>query len=123
MQIIFKQDLNAHLKTNKLMKIDKILDWGRIESILDDVHSHLGPTGYDVVKMFKCLLIQSWHNLSDPGLEESLRLRLDFLQFAGFNFGVGLKINRFRIDYGRSVYHLAGGANQLTISTNLMEFK
>ena len=90
MKIIFEQDLNAHLKTNKLMKIDKILDWGRIESILDDVHSHLGPTGYDVVKMFKCLLIQSWHNLSDPGLEESLRLRIDFLQFAGFNFGDSL---------------------------------
>ena len=45
------------------------------------------------------------------------------VSFAGFNFGVGLKINRFRIDYGRSVYHLAGGANQLTISTNLSEFK
>ena len=54
------------------------------------MHSHLGPTGYDVVKMFKCLLIQSWHNLSDPGLEESLRLRIDFLQFAGFNFGDSL---------------------------------
>lgn len=48
---------------------------------------------------------------------------LNTVSFAGFNFGVGLKINRFRIDYGRSVYHLAGGANQLTISTNLNEFR
>ena len=34
--------------------------------------------------MFKCLLLQSGHNLSDHGLEESLRVRLDFLKFTGF---------------------------------------
>ena len=33
--------------------------------------------------MFKCLLIGQWHNLSDPKLEESLRVRFDFMLFAG----------------------------------------
>lgn len=42
---------------------------------------------------------------------------------AGFAFGFGLKINRFRLDYGRGNFHLAGGANHLSISTNLREFK
>ena len=40
--------------------------------------------------MFKCLLLASWHSLSDPGLEHSLRVRLDFLQFTGFSLGDSL---------------------------------
>jgi len=42
---------------------------------------------------------------------------------AGFSFGVGFKVNRFRIDYGRYTYHMAGGQNHFSISTNLREFK
>jgi hypothetical protein len=38
---------------------------------------------------------------------------------AGFSWGVGVKINRFTVSYGRSTYHLAGGTNQISISTNL----
>ena len=40
---------------------------------------------------------------------------------AGFSWGVGIKINRFTISYGRATYHLAGGTNQISISTNLGE--
>lgn len=40
----------------------------------------------------------------------------------GFNFGVGIKIKRFHIDYGRSIYSLAGATNHLSISTNFSEF-
>lgn len=70
------------------------------------------------------------------GKRENFRLRFGYnhlrraelsvpntVSFAGFNFGVGLKISKFRIDYGRSLYHLAGGSNSLTISTNLSEFR
>ena len=35
--------------------------------------------------MFKCLLIGQWHNLSDPKLEECLRVRFDFMLFAGLD--------------------------------------
>ncbi len=45
------------------------------------------------------------------------------LGMMGFSLGFGLKINRFRIDYGRGNYHLAGGNSHLTFSTNLSEFK
>ena len=40
----------------------------------------------------------------------------------GFSMGVGLKISKFIISYGRGNYHLAGGANQFSITTNLSEF-
>ena len=46
-----------------------------------------GPTGYNPLKMFKAILLGQWHNLSDPGLEESLRVRLDFMAFTGFEMG------------------------------------
>lgn len=70
------------------------------------------------------------------GKKENFRLRVgynhfmrkelsveDFRSLAGFSFGLGLKINRFRIDYGRSNFHLAGGTNHISISTNFREFR
>jgi hypothetical protein len=70
------------------------------------------------------------------GQRESLRLRLGYNHFmrqelsvnnyrslSGFTFGAGIRISRFRLDYGRNNYHLAGGMNHLSISTNLREFK
>lgn len=40
----------------------------------------------------------------------------------GFSFGFGLKVNRFRIEYGRGFTHLGAGTNHLSISSNLQEF-
>jgi len=38
---------------------------------------------------------------------------------AGFNFGFGLKVKTFRIDYGRSIYHQGGGLHHFSLSTRL----
>ncbi len=69
------------------------------------------------------------------GKKENFRMRLGYNHLTrkelavrslrslhGFSLGVGLKINRFRIDYGRSFQHIAGGNNHFSISTNLKEF-
>lgn len=74
-------------KNSVLSKIDGLIDWYKIKKIWGDVHSELGRTGYDVVQLFKCLLLQSWHSLNDAGLEEALRVRLDFMVFTGFSIG------------------------------------
>lgn len=88
MSSFFELDLESHLGTDsQLMKLSQLLDWDRFRFLLKDVHTDMGPTGYDIVQMFKCMLLQSWHSLSDPSLEHSLRVRLDFLQFTGFNVG------------------------------------
>lgn len=42
---------------------------------------------------------------------------------AGFSFGVGIKISKFRINYGRTNFHVAGASNHFTITTNLDDFK
>lgn len=70
------------------------------------------------------------------GKKENFRLRFGYSHFqrkelsvanfrslSGFSLGLGLKISRFRIDYGRRFYHLAGALNHLSISTNLKEFR
>jgi hypothetical protein len=40
----------------------------------------------------------------------------------GFSWGIGVKTSKFRISYGRAIYHLAGGTNQFSFSMNLDEF-
>jgi hypothetical protein len=39
----------------------------------------------------------------------------------GFSWGVGLNLKKFKIGYGRSIYHLAGGSNHFSLSMNLDE--
>ncbi len=69
------------------------------------------------------------------GKKENLRLRFgynhlrkkelsvdNFRSLAGFSLGFGLKINRFRLDFGQAFYHVAGGSGHFTLSTNLAEF-
>ena len=53
----------------------------------NEENSQGGPIAYDSVSMFKAMLLGQWHTLSDPQLEESLRVRLDFMLFIGFELG------------------------------------
>ncbi len=69
------------------------------------------------------------------GKRENLRIRFAYNHFrkkemsinnlrslAGFSGGFGLRISRFRLDYGYAAYHIAGGAHHLSISTDIDEF-
>jgi hypothetical protein len=46
----------------------------------------------------------------------------NYRSMAGFTAGVGIKINRFRLDVGVAPYHLAGGIFHVGLGTNLREF-
>ena len=76
-------------KDNVLVKLNKLLDWKRIEKRLKglyklEIQDKGGERPYDPLKMFKATLLGQWYSLSDPALEESLRVRLDFMLFTGF---------------------------------------
>lgn len=43
--------------------------------------------------------------------------------FSGLSFGLGFRVNRFRLEYGFGRYHTGANANKITISTQLSEFK
>lgn len=69
------------------------------------------------------------------GARDNFRLRISYnhlrakemsvgtlRSLAGFGFGMGIKAGRFRIDYGRAIYHLGGGINSFSIATDLQSF-
>ncbi|MBL7825632.1 MAG: type IX secretion system protein PorQ [Saprospiraceae bacterium] len=69
------------------------------------------------------------------GKNESFRLRFgynhlrkreltvrNYRSLAGFSGGIGVKIKRFRVDFGYASYHLAGGVAHLGVGTNLRDF-
>jgi hypothetical protein len=40
----------------------------------------------------------------------------------GFSWGFGFRVSKFHIAFGRASYHLAGGTNHFSLTTNLSEF-
>lgn len=73
---------------NKLVKVESLIDWQPIKEQLSRVYKNEyknvgGVKPYSSLSMFKAILLQSWHSLSDPKLEEALRLRIDFMLFTG----------------------------------------
>lgn len=40
----------------------------------------------------------------------------------GFSYGFGFRISKFHIAFGRASYHLAGGTNHFSLTTNLSDF-
>lgn len=88
--------------------------------------------GDEVDNLFRHLVFNGEFLL---GRNEGFRLRIgynhlrkreltvnNYRSLAGFSGGVGVKINRFRVDFGYASYHLGGGAVHLGIGTNLRDF-
>lgn len=41
----------------------------------------------------------------------------------GFSWGFGFRVSKFHVAFGHATYHLAGGTNHFSITTNLSEFR
>ena len=70
----------------QLDKIRDRVDWKPFEELLSPIYS--SPTGrpsHPVLLLFKALLLQTWHGLSDYVLEETLDDRLSFRRFVGLS--------------------------------------
>lgn len=64
------------------------IDWEAFRPELKRVHekdrkSQAGAKPFDVVLMFKILVLQQLHNLSDDGIEYQIRDRFSFMRFLG----------------------------------------
>ena len=75
-----------------LAKIDKAIDWEMFRPTLEKVRdkggkSNAGPKGYDVIVLFKALIIQSLYNLSDDATEFQILDRHSFGRFLGLHVG------------------------------------
>lgn len=68
----------------RLDKIDRLIDWSRVERLLAPIYSApVGQESYPVLTLFKAQLLGRWYQLSDPALEEALADRLSFRRFVG----------------------------------------
>ena len=75
-----------------LAKLNSIIDWGLFRPALETIRdkerkSNAGRKPFDVILMFKILVIQSLYNLSDDQLEFHIRDRLSFMRFLGLSLG------------------------------------
>jgi IS5 family transposase len=71
-------------RNRQLAKIAALVDWTSFERLLGEVYAApVGRPSYGPVVLLKCLLLQQWYRLSDPGLEEALADRLSFRRFVG----------------------------------------
>lgn len=41
---------------------------------------------------------------------------------AGFSYGLGLRLSKFQLSYGRAIYHLAGPSNHFSVTTSFSEW-
>lgn len=85
-QLSFADNLVADVvaPTTALDQIAGLVDWAEITVLLSDMRSGtMGAPAYPALLLFKAMLLQQWHGLSDPELEEALRDRLSFRRFLG----------------------------------------
>lgn len=84
-QLSLADGLVAKVGTNAtLERLSELIDWTALAALLQSIHSApVGRKSYPPVVMFKALLLQQWHGLSDPALEAALADRLSFRRFCG----------------------------------------
>jgi IS5 family transposase len=74
-------------KNTFLRQIDRIIDWTLIEKELDKVYkkgqSVDGRPSYRGIVLFKMLLLETWYELSDPGVEDLVNDSLGAMRFCG----------------------------------------
>ena len=75
-----------------LVKLNAVVNWETFRKSLEKVRdknrqSAAGRKPFDVIVMFKILIVQSLYNLSDDQTEFQIRDRLSFMRFLGFSVG------------------------------------
>lgn len=75
-----------------LPRLKDLVDWERFRPELEAARnkerkSNAGRKSFDVILMFKVLVLQSLYNLSDEKMEFQIRDRLSFMRFLGLSLG------------------------------------
>ena len=75
-----------------LLQLNRLINWEQFRPTLEQIRkkkakSSPGPKYYDVVLMFKILIIQSLYNLSDDAAEFQILDRLSFMRFLNLSLG------------------------------------
>ncbi|PDP57605.1 hypothetical protein CLI74_01240 [Porphyromonas gingivalis] len=70
-----------------LNQVDTLIDWRPIRTLINKKYTKrqnaFGAPAYDVILLFKMLLLETWYNLSDCALEERINDSITFSRFLG----------------------------------------
>ncbi len=103
-------------RNNFLSEVDSLIDWSEIEKELSGIYgSGTGRPSYPLLLLFKMLLLQQWHRLSDPEVEEALADRISFRRFVGLSLSDSVPdhstVSRFRAQLGDRYERLLSALN------------
>lgn len=90
-------------KNEFLEKVSILINFKKIEKLLKKAmprKTKVGTPEYSQILLLKILLLETWYNLSDVGIEEQLNDRLSFIKFLGLSLDSKIPdhstISRFR---------------------------
>lgn len=129
----FRFSIIAHQLQQWDIKYDDPATRGSTDIFGNPIDVEQGVFARELDNLFRHLIFNGEFLL---GKNENFRLRFgynhhrrkelslsNFRSLAGFSLGFGIKVSKFRLDYGVGYHHLAGSANHLSISTNFDQFK
>jgi IS5 family transposase len=107
---LFDSMIPDHKSLHEFDEIDALLDWKRIEAHLSCVYgSKEGGASYPPIMMFRAMLLQVWHNISDVQTEKMLSRDLLFRRFCGLSLADSVPdhstISRFRTELHKLVLY------------------
>ncbi len=83
---------NLDKNSDPLLMLNKLVPWESFRSTIEKTRikkrkNNSGRKSYDVVLMFKILILQSLYNLSDDATEYQIMDRISFMRFLGLGVG------------------------------------
>lgn len=77
-------------KNQFLDQVDQMVDWRPLRTFLNKKYTRkanaVGAPSYDVIMMFKILLLQTWYGMSDYEAEDRINDSISFGRFLGLGF-------------------------------------
>ena len=73
-------DMELLIPETELDTLDEFIDWQPIAGLLRAIQGD-----YCTLALFKMLLLQTWHNLSDASVSDAVKRDLVFMRFCGFS--------------------------------------
>jgi len=71
-------------KDHPFRKLNQIINFAEIVSPYYGLYSEIGTKGIDILKGFKCLLVQYWEDYSDRQMERAVAENVAVKWFCGF---------------------------------------
>lgn len=84
----FQETYRNQKSRNRLLQTLDFVDWQPIRFTLEEMYNNKSEKGgrpnFDVVLMFKILILEEWYGLNDQEVERQIADRVSFMGFLGF---------------------------------------